>query len=98
MNTNYKDVNDSKIEIVGQTTATVKTNKTTLQLPLLIRKENITPLMGPDCMKRLQITISANTEEIKIHNIRLDEPEKKVFKLENEFKDLFYDNNEIKIW
>ena len=37
-----------------------------------------------------------NTVEIKIHNIRLDEPEKKNIKLKNEFKDLFYNNNEIK--
>ena len=39
MNTNYKDVNDNKIEFVGQTTATVKINKTTLQLPLLITEQ-----------------------------------------------------------
>ena len=30
MNTDYKDVNDNKIEFVGQTNAAVKTNKTTL--------------------------------------------------------------------
>ena len=38
MNIDYKDVNDNKIEFVGQTNATVKTNKTTLQLPLLIQE------------------------------------------------------------
>ena len=81
MNTNYKDVNDKKIKFVGQTTTTVKTNKTTLQFLLSITKANITPLMGLDWMKRLQITISANTEEIKIHNIRLDEPENKIIKM-----------------
>ena len=31
MNTDYKNVNNNKIEFVGQTNATVKTNKTTLQ-------------------------------------------------------------------
>ena len=50
MNANYKDANDNKIEFEGQTTATVKTNKTTLQLPLLITKANITSLMGLDWM------------------------------------------------
>ena len=52
MNTDYKDVNDNKIEFVGQTNATVKTNKT-LQLPLLITRANITPLMGLDWKNRL---------------------------------------------
>ena len=96
LNTNCEDVNDNKIEFVGQTTATVKINETTLQLPLLFTKANITPLMGLDWMKQLQITFSANTEEIEFHNIRLDESETKNIKLENEFKDLFYNNNEIK--
>ena len=56
--TNYKEVNDNKIEFLRQTKATLKTHKqrnkqtnkqtnnTTLQLPLLITKANITPLMG----------------------------------------------------
>ena len=48
---NYKDANDNKIDFFGQTTATVKTNNTTLQLPLLITKANITPLMGLHWMK-----------------------------------------------
>ena len=43
-NTNYKDVKDDKMEFVGQTNAMVKTNKTTLQVPLLITQVNITPL------------------------------------------------------
>ena len=92
MNINYKDVNDNKTEFVGQTTTTVKTNKTTLQLQLLITKANITPLIGLDCMKRLQIT----TEQSKIYNIRMNEPQTKVIELKNEFKDLFFNNNEIK--
>ena len=45
-NTDYKDVNNNKIETFGQTNVTVKTNTTSLQLPLLITKANITPLMG----------------------------------------------------
>ena len=45
LNTNYKNVNDNHIELIGQTKAAVKTNNTTLQLPLLITKAKITPLM-----------------------------------------------------
>ena len=54
MNNDYKYVIDNKIEFIGQTNATVQTNTTTLQLPLLILKANITPLMGLDWMKRLK--------------------------------------------
>ena len=96
LNNDYKDVNDNKIEFIGRTNATVKTNSTTLQLPLLITKANITPLMGLDWMKRLKITINSNTEAIKIHNIRMDNNDKRILKLKNEFKDLFYNNTEIK--
>ena len=77
MNTDYKDVNDNKIEFVGQNNAMVKTKTTSLQLPLLITKANITQLMGLDWLKRLKKTINPVTEAIKIHNIRMNENEKK---------------------
>ena len=95
-NTSYKDVNDNKIDFRGQTTATVKTNKTMIQLPLLITKANITPLMGLDWMNRLGIALNTTSEDIKISNVKLDETEKKTLKLKNEFKDLFYNNFETK--
>ena len=96
LNNNYKDVNHNKKEFIGQTNAMVKTNTTTLQLPLLITKANLTPLMGLDWIKRLKVTINSNTEAIKIHNIRMDENDKRILKLKNEFKDLFFNNTEIK--
>ena len=92
LKTNYEDVNDNKIYFLRQTKALVKTNNTTLQLPLLITKANITPLMGLDWMKRLGITLNTITDDIKIQNIKMDETEKKILKLKNEFKDLFYNN------
>ena len=67
------------------------------QLPLLITEANITPLRGLDWMNRLGIALNTTSEDIKIHNIKLDETEKKILKLKNEFKDLFYNNTEIKI-
>ena len=96
MNTDYKDVNDNKNEFVGQTNATVKTNRTSSQLPLLITIAIITQLMGLDWMKPLKITINSSFEAIKIHNIGMDENEKKILTLKNEFKVLFYNNTEIK--
>ena len=76
LKTNYKDVNDNKIDFLGQTKARVKTNSTTLKLPLLITKANITPLMGLDWMKRLGIPLNTTTDDITIHNIEMDETEK----------------------
>ena len=96
-NTPYKDVNDNKIDFKGQTKAAVKTNKTTLQLPLLITKANIMPLEGLD-RERLEITINSNnTDANKIHNIRLHDSVKKIMKLKNEIKDFFSNNNELKL-
>ena len=56
----------------------------------------MTPLMGLDWMNRLGIALNTTSEDNKIHNIKLDETEKKILKLKNEFKDLFYNNTEIK--
>ena len=43
MKTDYKDFNNNKTEFIGQTNATVETNKTSLHLPLFFTKANITP-------------------------------------------------------
>ena len=75
--TNYKDVNDNKIDFLGQTTATIKTNNTTLQLPLLITEAYITWLMGLDWMKLLGIALNPAIDDIKIHNNRMDDTKKK---------------------
>ena len=52
--------------------------------------------MGLDWMNRLGIALNTTTEDVKIHNIELDETQMKILKLRNEFKDLFYKNTEIK--
>ena len=96
LNTSYKDVNDNKIEFLGQTKATVETNNTTLQLLLRISKDNITPLMKLNWMKRHGIALNTATDVIKIHKTKQDDTEK-VLILKNEFKNSFYNNTEIKI-
>ena len=85
-NTSYKDVNDNKVELLGKTKATVKTNNTTLQIPLLITKVNITPLMGLDWMQRPGIALNTTTDSNKVHNIKLDDTEKKILKLKTNSK------------
>ena len=96
LNATYKDVNNQKIEFTGQTNALVKTNKETIELPLLITKTKTSPLMGLDWMQRLKITLSSNNEAIQIHFKKLDNMDKKMIKLQNDFQDLFYNNKEIK--
>ena len=96
LKTTYKDVNNQRIEFTGQTNALVKTNEETFELPLLIRKAKTSPLMGLDWMQRLKINLSSNNEAIQIRNIKLDNKDKKIIKLHNDFKDLFYNNKEIK--
>ena len=96
LKTTYKDVNNQRIEFTGQTNALVKTNKETIELPLLITKAKTSPLMILDWMQRLQINLSSNNEAIQIHNIKLDNMDKKIIKLQNDFNDLFYNNKEIK--
>ena len=76
LKTTYKDVNYQKIEFTGQTNALVKTNKETIELPLLIMKAKTSPLMELDWMQRLKINSSSNNEAIKIHNRKLDNMDK----------------------
>ena len=94
--TTYRDVNIHQIEIIGQTEASVKTNNKTMKLPLLITKETTSPLMGLDWMERLGIHINTINSEIQIHNVKMDDTERKTAQQKNEFKDLFYNNKEIK--
>ena len=96
LTTTYKDVNNQKIEFNGQTKTMVKTNQETLKLPLLITRKTTTSLLGLDWMQRLGIHLNTNNSEIQIHNIQPGGIKEKTADLKNEFKDLFYNNNEMK--
>ena len=96
LKTTYKVVNNQKISFTGQTKAMVKTNKETMELPLIVTKAQTAPLMGLDWMQRLKINLNSNNGAIQIHNIILDNTERKIIKLQNDFKDSFYNNKEIK--
>ena len=45
-------------------------------------------------MNGLGIALNTTSEDFKIHNINLGETEKKIRKLNNEFKDLVHNNTE----
>ena len=77
----YKDVNNQKINFVGQIKATVKTNKETIELPILITKAQRARLMRLDWMQRLKLNLSSNNDAIQIHNIKLDNTERRIIKL-----------------
>ena len=52
--------------------------------------------MGLDWMRQLKINLSSNNEAIQIHNIKLDNMDKKMIKLQDDFKGLFHNNKKIK--
>ena len=72
-NTSYKDVNDNKIEFLGQTIASVKTNNTTEQLPLLITRahtrqtRNYHKDWDTQKRKRTKILSGSNPISFEIH-------------------------------
>ena len=92
--TTHRDVNNQKIEIIEQTQATVKTNKETIKLPPLITKATTTPMMGLDCMQWLGINMNTGNSGIQRQKIEVDETDKKIVELKNDFKNLFYHNRE----
>ena len=92
----YKDVNNQIINFVGQRKATAKTTEETIELPLLITKAQTAPLMGLDWMQRLKFNLSSNNDAIQIHNIKLDNTDRRIRKLQNDFKNSFYNNKRDK--
>ena len=75
--------------MIGQTGASVETNNTTIKLPLQITKETTSTLMGLDWMERLGINLNTIYSEIQIHDVKMDDTERKTVQLKHEFKDLF---------
>ena len=61
-----------------------------------ITRKTTTPLMGLNWIQRLGIHLNTNNSKIQIHNIQPGDIEEKIADLKNEFKGLFYNNNEIK--
>ena len=47
-------------------------------------------------MQRLKIKLSSSNDAIQIHNIKLDNTERRIIKLHNDFKDLFYNKKDKK--
>ena len=87
---------NQKTNFTGQTKATVKTNKEIFELPLLVTEAQMAPLMGLDWMQRLKINLSSNNDAIQIHNMNLDNTERRITEFRYDFKNFFYNNEETK--
>ena len=49
--------------------------------------------MGLDCWN---VNLSSNNDAIQIHNLKLDYTERRIIQLQNDLKELFYNNKEMK--
>ena len=97
LKTTYKDVNNQKIDFTGQTKATVETNKETIEFPLLNTKTQTAPVMGLDWMQRPKINLSSNNDAIRNQNIKFDNTERRIIKLQNNSKVLLHIDKEKKL-
>ena len=66
-----------------------QSNKETIELPLQITRAETSSLMGLDRMQRLKINVCSNNESIQIHKVKVDITEKRILKLQNDFKVCF---------
>ena len=74
----------------------METNNKTIKLPLQITKETTSTLMGLDWMERLGIHLNTIYSEKQIHDVKMDDTERKTVQLKHgsifttfQFKDLF---------
>ena len=84
----YQDVNKNEIKFLGKIWADIEHNGKTTKLPILItQRDDITPLLGVNWLKRLPITIN---------KISLDEPTNQSENIYTKFNKLFESNHTIK--
>ena len=93
LQTEYRDVNNNKIQFEGKTIANVEINGETKKLELLITTKNTNPLLGLDWMKQLGIKLEMEKTNPKIQNVKED-PD--TTELKRKFKKLFHENKTIK--
>ena len=70
LQTEYRDVNNNKIQFEGKTIANVEFNRETQKLELLITTKKTNPLLGLDWMKQLGIKLEMEKTNPKIQNVK----------------------------
>ena len=92
LKTEYRDVNDNKIQFEGKTTATVEINGQRNNLEVLITTKKTNPLLGLDWMKKLGITLGTGRTGPQINHVTED-PD--IISLKRKFKKLFHENHTV---
>ena len=91
LQTEYRDVNDNKIQFEGKTTATVEINGQRNNLEVLITtKKN--QLLGLDWMKKLGITLDTGRTGPRINHVTEDPG---IISLKRKFKKFFHENHTV---
>ena len=92
METEYRDVNVSRIHFEGKTTAKVETNGTGKKLEILVSTKKTNPLLGLEWMKKLGITLEPGKSVPEKHQVKEDLD---VTTLKTKFKKVTNENHTV---
>ena len=70
LETQYRDVNDNRIQFEGKTTTEVEINRTQRELEILVTTKKTNPLLCLNWMKRLGITLETGKTVPQIHQVK----------------------------
>ena len=92
LKTEYRDVNDNRIQFEGKTIAKVEIDGIQRELEILVTTKRTNPLLGLDWMKKLGITLETDKTAPRIQQIKED-PD--ITSLKTKFKKLFTENHTV---
>ena len=93
LETEYRDVNDNRINFEGKTIAKVNVNGKQKHLEILITTKKTNPLLGLNWMKELGITLDKDNIDQRIKHVKEDPDIKS---LKEHFKKPFNENHTVK--
>ena len=92
LKTEYRDVNDNRIQFEGRTMAKVEIDGKQKEPEILVTTKRTNPLLGLDWMKKLEITLEMGKTVPQIQQIKED-PD--ITSLKTKFKKLFTENHTV---
>ena len=92
LKTEYRDVNDNRIQFEGKTMAKVEIDGKQKELEILVTTKRTNPLLGLDWMKKLGITLETGKTVPQIQQIK-EYPD--ITSLKTKFKKLFSENHTV---
>ena len=93
LETEYRDVNDNRINFEGKSIAKVNVNGKQKHLEILITTKKTNPLLGLNWMKELGITLDKDNIDQQINHVKEDPDIKS---LKEQFKKLFIEKHTVK--